>query len=123
MSSKGPKVLLARTHLGNKTKRYQAVFSKDNLEFLYFREISTTERKNLARGIQPERPFSNLEWESCKTFDDKYYWQVFLPDGRLLETTELDYPECPEDCETYILEGEIISRRELEECLEAGNLV
>jgi len=115
LSSKAP-CILVRTHLGRKTKRYQAVY-KDNLEFLYFREITTTERKNLARGIHPERPLSNIAWELHETWDDKYYWTGVLPNGASVETTKLDYKECPEDCTTYTLEDEVISRKELEECL------
>ena len=119
ISSKAP-CILVRTHLGNKTKRYQAVY-KDNLEFLYFREISTTERKNLAKGIYPFRPLSNIAWELDDTWDDKFYWVGVLANGASVETTPLEYKECPEECTTYILEDEIISREELEECLTNNN--
>ena len=119
ISSKAP-CILVRTHLGNKTKRYQAVY-KDNLEFLYFREISTTERKNLAKGIHPFRPLSNIAWELHETWDDKFYWVGVLANGASVETTPLEYKECPEECTTYILEDEIISREELEECLTNNN--
>lgn len=115
LSSKAPSILV-RAHLGKKTKRYQAVYT-DNLEFLYFREITTTERKNLARGLQPERPLSNIAWELHETWDDKFYWVGVIPNEVSVETTPLEYKECPEECATYILGDEIISRKELLECL------
>lgn len=88
---------------------------------MYFREITTTERKNIARGIQPERPLSLIAWTLHESWDDKFYWEGFLPNGARVETIPLDYKECPEECSTYILEDEIISREELEQCLEADH--
>jgi|11BtaG_2_1085332.scaffolds.fasta_scaffold33369_2 hypothetical protein len=116
LSSKAPCVLV-RSQLGKKTKRYQAVYT-DNLEFLYFREITTTERKNLAKGLKPFRPLSKITWKLHETWDDQFYWEGALPTGARVETTPLDYKECPEECATYILEGEIISRKELEDWVE-----
>ena len=115
LSSKTP-CILVRTNLGNKTKRYQAVFT-DSLEFLYFREITTTERKNIARGLYPERPLSNIAWQIHETWDDKFYWEGVLPNGASVETTPLAYKECPEECTTYLLGDETVSREELEEWL------
>lgn len=116
LSSKAP-CILVRAHLGKKTKRYQAVYT-NNLEFLYFREITTTERKDLAKGVHPYRPLSNIAWELHETWDDKFYWEGTLTDGASVETTPLNYKECPEECATYILGDEIISRKELEEWVD-----
>lgn len=117
LSSKAPCILLVRANLGKKTKRYQAVYT-NNLEFSYFREITTTERKNLAKGLEPFRPLSNIAWKLHETWDDKYYWEGTLTTGASVETTPLSYKECPEECTTYVLGDEIISRKELEEWVE-----
>ena len=104
------KILLRTKTTHGRTQRYVACYDSDN-NFIYFRRVSSSERKRLGKGENITSPLELLDWKQGPT-----YWHASYDGLEVITLTPMVIIS-PTDYSTYVVNGEMVSNQKLKEII------
>lgn len=103
---------LLRTRIKGRTQRYIACYDAES-RFMYYREITSSERKRVVLNNLEDNPIGTLDWV---LIEDKWVCQLA---GERLAPMVPNRVKAPTDYSVYMWGSEIVSNNKLKEYVNA----